>query len=442
MELTDHVADWWPARTPLDCASMRIVRKHRARGLAALVCWSLLAGCSPSTPGTWWKGNLHTHSLWSDGDDYPEMVVAWYRDHGYDFIALSDHNVLAEGERWVSVAVPERRAAFERYRARFDSSWVEFAEVGDTLSVRLKTLQEYRVLFEAEGRFLILRSEEITDRFGRTPVHVNATNLASLIAPQGGSSVLEVLQNNVDAVLAQRRETGRLMFPHVNHPNFGWAITAEDLIALQGERFFEVYNGHPLVHNEGDAEHPGMDRLWDIVLAERLTHGAPVLYGIAVDDAHHYHAEGPRQSNPGRGWIMVRAGALTPDGLVAAMETGDFYASTGVSLDDVRFESGRLFIAIASEPGVTYRTQFIGTRRGYPTPIPMAADSTSPVRFVYSREIGTMLAEVEGTSATYTLRGDELYVRAKIISSRPKSNAVAPGELEVAWTQPIAPGSR
>jgi hypothetical protein len=186
------------------------------------------------------------------------MVIAWYRDNGYDFIALSDHNVLAAGERWVNVAAPEQRAAFERYRARFDSSWVEFVAVGDTLSVRLKTLEEYRVLFEEGARFLILQSEEITDRFETTPVHVNATNLVSLIAPQGGTSVLDVLQNNVDAVLAQRRETGQPMFPHVNHPNFGWAITAEDLIALQGERFFEVYNGHPLVHNEGDAEHPGM----------------------------------------------------------------------------------------------------------------------------------------------------------------------------------------
>jgi hypothetical protein len=422
---------------------MATVRKHRTRGLASPLFLGLLVACSPSTPETWWRGNLHTHSLWSDGDDYPEMVIAWYRDNGYDFIALSDHNVLAAGERWVNVAAPEQRAAFERYRARFDSSWVEFVAVGDTLSVRLKTLEEYRVLFEEGARFLILQSEEITDRFETTPVHVNATNLVSLIAPQGGTSVLDVLQNNVDAVLAQRRETGQPMFPHVNHPNFGWAITAEDLIALQGERFFEVYNGHPLVHNEGDAEHPGMDRLWDIVLAERLTRGAPVLYGIAVDDAHHYHTEGPRQSNPGRGWIMVRAGTLTPEGLVAAMEAGDFYASTGVSLDDVRFENGQLSISIVAEPGVTYRTQFIGTRRGYPAALPAAApDSASPVRFAYSEEIGTLLSEVAGTSAAYSAQGDELYVRAKIVSSRSKPNAVAPGEVEVAWTQPVVMGSR
>src|SRR5690349_10066974 len=48
----------------------------------------------------WWKGNLHTHTFWSDGDDFPEMVAEWYRTHGYHFLALTDHNVLAQGIKW------------------------------------------------------------------------------------------------------------------------------------------------------------------------------------------------------------------------------------------------------------------------------------------------------------------------------------------------------
>ena len=61
------------------------------------------AGPIPGDPVTaaaeprWFKGNLHTHSLWSDGDDYPEMIADWYARHGYHFLALSDHNVLARG---------------------------------------------------------------------------------------------------------------------------------------------------------------------------------------------------------------------------------------------------------------------------------------------------------------------------------------------------------
>ena len=67
-----------------------------------------------------WKGNLHTHSLWSDGDDFPEMIADWYRQHGYHFLALTDHNVLAEGERWVAVTDKgNSAAALKKYLARF-----------------------------------------------------------------------------------------------------------------------------------------------------------------------------------------------------------------------------------------------------------------------------------------------------------------------------------
>lgn len=390
----------------------------------------------------WWKGNLHTHSFWSDGDDFPEMIVRWYRDHGYDFLALSDHNVLAVGERWIPADQRSGRVAYDAYLATFGDEWVETREdTAGGLEVRLKTLAEYRTLFEEPGRFLLIQAEEITDGFGGKPIHVNATNLVELIPPQGGRSVREVMQNNVDAVLRQRERTRRPMFPHLNHPNFGWAVTAEDLIALEGERFFEVYNGHPAVHNEGDSLRPSTERMWDIVLAERLSAQRDVLYGVAVDDAHNYHDRGPTRANAGRGWVMVRASALTPAALITAMEGGDFYATTGVRLDDVRQDGEGIALVIGAEPGVTYRTQFIGTRRDYAPPTPLAdPDDSASVAYLYGDDIGVTFAEVAGTRPAYAFRGDELYVRATVISSQPKENPYRPGEVEQAWAQPVVPG--
>ena len=52
----------------------------------------------------WYKGNLHTHSYWSDGDEFPEVIMDWYKSNGYQFVALSDHNILAEGEKWKVIA--------------------------------------------------------------------------------------------------------------------------------------------------------------------------------------------------------------------------------------------------------------------------------------------------------------------------------------------------
>ena len=76
----------------------------------------------------WWKGNIHTHTFWSDGNDFPEMVAEWYRTRDYNFLALSDHNVLAQGIRWM----PEERVlsrggadVIEKYLGRFGPAWVE-----------------------------------------------------------------------------------------------------------------------------------------------------------------------------------------------------------------------------------------------------------------------------------------------------------------------------
>ena len=96
----------------------------------------------------WFKGNTHTHSLWSDGNDFPEMIVAWYQQQNYDFLALSDHNVLSRGERWMPVAQVEQRrkvggtGTMAKYREAFGEAWVDTRGEAGMEEVRLKTLAE------------------------------------------------------------------------------------------------------------------------------------------------------------------------------------------------------------------------------------------------------------------------------------------------------------
>ena len=243
------------------------------------------------------------------------------------------------------------------------------------------------------------------------------------MSEQKGATLIEMFRKDLDSLRAQELRSGREIVAVLNHPNFLWSQTAEDLLALPDLRFFEVYNGHPLVNILGDSLRPGTERIWDIVLTRRLTSGGEILYGVATDDAHDYHTFAPAQRNPGRGWIMVRSSTLAPDSLMRAMERGDFYASTGVTLAELRREGARLTLSIKGEPGVSYTTQFIGTRRGYDTVSVAVTDSAgAPVTRRYSSEVGTVLSEQRGTTATYVMRGDEIYVRARITSSKPKAN--------------------
>jgi len=401
--------------------------------------FALAASTLTAEDARWWKGNLHTHSLWSDGDDYPEMIADWYRGNGYHFLGISDHNVLAEGERWIhreKNAGGER--AFDKYLKRFGDDWVEHRVVKGVPQVRLKTFAEYNTKIAVPGSFLLMQSEEISDQFQGLPIHLNATNLKKQIPPQGGAGVAATLQKNIDAVLAQRKATGQPMFPHINHPNFGWAIQPADMIQLRGERFFEVYNGHPAVNNYGDKEHLSTGQLWDVINAYRLgVHKLPLLFGLGVDDAHNYHDIAVGQSNTGRGWVMVRAKSLTPESIIAAMERGDFYASSGVAVDDLRLARLRYSFRIQPEKGVTYTTWFIGTRKNFKSSGDLARlNSLKPSE----AGIGEILGQSQSLEPSYTFDGDELYVRAEIISSKKMGNPYVAGEHERAWLQPVRPG--
>jgi hypothetical protein len=292
---------------------------------------------------------------------------------------------------------------------------------------------------------LLIPSEEITDK----NVHVNATNIQELILPDKtldtttSPQIIKALQHAFDAVHAQRVRTGVPMFAHLNHPNFKWAITAEELMQIDHEQFFEVYNGHPTVYNQGDELHAGTERVWDIVLTERLGHlGKPVMYGLATDDSHNYHTAAPKASLSGRGWVMVRANDLSATSLIAAMEKGDFYASTGVELSALKSGAGRIELEVKAQPGVEYVIEFIGTRKGYDrkTVAVKAADGSEPrVTRKYSADVGTVLAAVKGPKAEYVLKGDELYVRARVTSTKPMKSSPVGGEVEMAWTQPVRP---
>lgn len=322
-----------------------------AAGISALVAPpspSASQGVSAAPAGQgasatrWYKGNTHTHTLNSDGDSTPDEVVRWYRERGYQFLVLTDHNFLT-------------------------------------------SVDGLNALHGADEKFLVIKGEEVTDTFGGAPLHINGLDVNARVAPQGGTSVVDALQRDVDAI---RRANG---IPHINHPNFRWAVTREQLQQVRNNRLFEIFNGHPETNNVGGGGVPGMEEAWDAILSSG-TSGTP-LYGIAVDDAHTFKQPGnPNVAGPGRGWVMVRAASLAPRAIVEALDRGEFYASTGVEFADYQATARQITVKVKPTTFARYRIQFIG--KG-----------------------GRVLNEVAEPTATYDIRGDEGYVRARVIES-------------------------
>ena len=297
----------------------------------------------------WFRGNTHTHTNNSDGDSPPETVVDWYKKNGYDFLFITDHEHITE-------------------------------------------VEELNEKFGEGGKFLVIRGQEITDRFDKKPYHVNGLGLATVVRPQRGTTIVSNVQKNVDAV----RAAGAI--PQINHPNFGWALTANDLMQINGAPLVEIYSGHPLVNMTGGGGMPGVEEIWDTV----LTRGK-VIYGVAVDDVHHLKRLGDRAAaTPGHGWVVVRAAELTPAAILSALERGDFYASSGIELAEYALTPREIRVKIAEKTNRKYTTLFIGAE-------------------------GRILQRSFTAESVYRRTGKEKYVRVKVIDSN--------GYM--AWTQPV-----
>jgi hypothetical protein len=377
---------------------------------------------------SWYKGNTHTHSLWSDGNDFPEMIAKYYKDNNYHFLVLSDHNILSRGQKWMNVQSAEKRrrtlgvSTMKKYISTFGEDWVETRGDGGKQEVRLKTLEEIRPFFEKDKNFIFIEGEEITNNFGKKPVHTNGMNLKELIVPKKGKSLRATMRNNIIAVREQSQRLNKPMLSHLNHPNFGWSITAEDIAHVLEEKFFEVYNGHPSINHLGDAKRPGDEKMWDIANTIRIAklHSDP-LFGIASDDSHTYHGGDVK---PGRGWVMVQASSLDEDSIVRSMDAGNFYGSTGVHFKSLLRDqkNGLLELEINADKETEYTTKIIGTKKG---------NEENP------ELIGQTLATIKGTIIRYQLNDNELYVRATVTSSNKHPRPSFSNQKEQAWTQPI-----
>ena len=118
----------------------------------------------------WYRGMLHMHTLWSDGRALPEQAVAAYKNAGYDFISISDHNRFQNNpDKWTTVGNGTEKGwppkvvhpdCFKAYVERFGRGKVR--ERDGKTEVRLATYLELKKMFEVPGKFLMLPGVEIT----------------------------------------------------------------------------------------------------------------------------------------------------------------------------------------------------------------------------------------------------------------------------------------
>lgn len=215
--------------------------------------------------GEFLKGNLHLHTTNSDGGYSPQEAVSFYRDAGYDFLALTDHNYLNPYEG-----------------------------------------------LDTEGLVMLPGME----------LHQGKGELGQVhhIVGIGMEEALEVPETD-DLQEALDYISPRCKFVFIAHP-YWTSMTHLDLLGRTGYIGIEVWN----FTCEAGIGRGDSGPHWDQLLARGMK-----LWGLAVDDAHcHY-------SDTLGGWVNVKA-ARDESAIIEAIMRGDFYASSGPTIEDVRFE--------------------------------------------------------------------------------------------------------
>ena len=299
---------------------------------------------------SWFKGNLHAHTTESDGDSPPRKVVEWYRDHGFDWVALTDHNT--------RTVIPPEDAP--------------------------------------DPSPLVLTGEEVTVEMPgqEKVVVVQGVGISKVIEPTAAEDVFGTVQARVNAIV----EAGGVPCLMVHHDMAGFR--PESIKDIDGAPLLEIYNVKATMDGPVDPSVPSYEDIWDLMLTS-----GKIVYGVAVDDAHHFKEFGPEKVNPGGAWVMVRAAELLESSIISSLTSGDFYASTGVELQTLETIGDGIAMEISPAPGETYRTAFVGSG-------------------------GAQLDEQSGNRATYRPNAGDGYARA-VVSSSSGSKA---------WTQPVFEG--
>lgn len=301
--------------------------------------------------GNWYKGNLHSHTVNSDGHLTPAESVKLFREHGYHFLCFSEHD------------------RYTDYRDEFDCE--DF--------IILPGLEASAVLYESEGSKLrpkvhhihgILGTKEMQKQATKEPYkHMEIHPVDKYYGDWDGAKAAQKLADEM---------TSRGMIATYNHPIWS-RVREEEFIHTKGIWAMEIYN-----YGTVNESATGYDETyWDVMLRE-----GKQIFAFASDDNHN---DGIVEDACG-GYIVVKAEELSREAIVKNMLAGNYYSSSGPEIYDWGIQDGKAYVS--SSP--VYRIDFIAGN--------CINDGTS----IVCRSVDETVE-----SGEYVLKGHEKYVRVK-----------------------------
>ncbi len=232
------------------------------------------------------KGGLHCHTTRSDGELSPEETIKYYKEHGYDFLALTDH----------------RLYNFENFAPETGITIIPGMEFNNHQVANISGIRTFHTVC-----------------LGYLKEDGNLYNQDEYY-PSVRADTQEVYQPYLDEIHAK----GNLTI--YCHPEWS-ATSVMHFGKLKGDFAMEIFNSGSAINHEQDTD----AAYWD----EMLGMGKKI-YGVAVDDGHakHEHCNG---------WVMVNAENNVKD-ILDALKDGKFYSSCGPEIYDFYVDGDKAVI--------------------------------------------------------------------------------------------------
>ncbi len=263
-----------------------------------------------------YKANLHCHSNLSDGHLTPEQLKELYKAHGYDILAITDH---------------ERPRCHQNLA---DSDFIMLT--GYECYIRPDKNARYNPYSEEVHLNLFARDPHNTtmicynQAFCKYLIRDNA--LDEIVSRAGSERPREYTPEYIDEYIRTAKENGYIVA--YNHPY--WSMEDEaNAMAHEGCFSMEICNYGSYVMN--GLEYCGA--LYD----KMLYHGKRI-FCHGTDDNHNvFPVDHPHNDSFGA-FTMLMPEAFTYDAVIAAMENGEMYASMGPVFKEVSIDGDQLHV--------------------------------------------------------------------------------------------------
>ena len=252
------------------------------------------------------KGGLHCHTTRSDGSVEPEEVIRIHYEHGYDFLALTDHR------------------------------YYNYTNYAPDVPITIIPGMEFDSTFEHGKGFRCFHTVCIG------PAKEDGNGFEQDQRPASGKATTqEEYQPYLDDIHAK----GNLTF--YCHPQ--WSSTpARCFDKLEGDFAMEIWNSGCVIECDMDAD----AAYWDELLGQ-----GKVIYGVATDDGH-------AKDQHCIGWVMVRA-ENNINAILTALKEGRFYSTCGPEIYNFYVENGKAVVECSPACKIRFHSDMHPTRITY-----------------------------------------------------------------------------